>query len=76
MYDPETLPELVKYVRTRRDAVQSEIDLASSYGGPDPNAKKTAENHAIVETLNAVLVALRDIETQKTKKRLTETLGL
>ncbi len=75
-YDPETLPELIAYVRSRRDAIQSEIDLASSYGGPNPNPMKTTENHATVEALNAVLVAVRDIESKKAKQRLNEDLGL
>lgn len=75
-YDPGTLTELIAYVRSRRDAIQSEIDLASSYGGPDSSPTKTIENHATVEALNAVLVAVRDIESKKAKQRLNEALGL
>lgn len=75
-YDPDTLPELIKYVRDRRAALQVSISTGRSYSGPDPSPERTARDAAAVETLTAVLQAVRDIEAKKAAARLTRELDL
>lgn len=75
-YDPDTLPELISYIRKRRDAIKSSLDLAASYSGPDPSPGSTAKDQATVAALDAVLVAIRDIETEKAKRRIEADLDV
>lgn len=75
-YDPETLPALLDYVKSRRSALMTERDLARSYNGPDPNPTKTAQVESAIGTLTGVLEAIRDIEAKKSRCRVDRDLGL
>lgn len=75
-YDPETIHELIAYVKGRRNALRAELERNDSYGGPDPAPGRRERAVGSIETLDGVLGAIRDIETKKSKARLADALGL
>lgn len=73
-YHPDTLPALVSYLKGQRDALAMKIEMNDA-SGPGRPPDYDRDLHAI-ETLNAVLTAIRDAELKNTKRTIEQDLGI